>query len=278
MNTDQRATGSGSGSGPGSLGSGSGSGSDARDLLGAYALDAVDDIERRAVDRLVSTDPESARELEGLVATAAMLGSAVAAAPPADLRAAVLAEISRTPQLKAPGSPSATVPAGVRTGRGQTTGGAERRVGVPRRSVWLAVAATALGAAAVPSAVAWQQAQQTQRVEQQAQAFSDLLTEPGAQVVRADVAGGGVAVGVLAQDRALFTASGLGAPADDRVYQLWVLRDGEASPAGILSADAGRVQALADDFVAGDGLAVTVEPAGGSEQPTTDPIVVLQPA
>lgn len=262
MSTEQRASGSG----------------DARDLLGAYALDAVDDIERRAVDRLVSSDPESARELEGLVATAAMLGSAVAVAPPAELRAAVLAEISRTSQLRAPGSPSATEPVGGRNAPAQAKGSAGQRAGIPRRSVWLAVAATALGAAAVPSAVAWQQAQQTQRVEQQAQAFSDLLTEPGAQVVQADVAGGGVAVGVLAQDRALFTASGLGTPADDRVYQLWVLRDGEASSAGILSDDAGRVQALADDFVAGDGLAVTVEPAGGSEQPTTDPIVVLQPA
>ena len=33
---------------------GSGDGGDVRDLLGAYAVDAVDDVERRAVERLGS--------------------------------------------------------------------------------------------------------------------------------------------------------------------------------------------------------------------------------
>ncbi|MBX9244759.1 hypothetical protein ICW40_08035, partial [Actinotalea ferrariae] len=49
-----------------------------RDLLGAYALDAVDDLERRAVERLVARDPEAAAELAELRATAAELGAASA--------------------------------------------------------------------------------------------------------------------------------------------------------------------------------------------------------
>jgi len=245
---------------------------DARDLLAVYALDAVDDIERRAVDRLVASDPDAANELAGLTATAAMLGSAVAARPPVDLRAAVLAEISRTPQL------GRTRTAAAGTSAPGAARSARRAGGASRRTVWLAVAATAVGAALIPSGFAWQQAQQTQRVEAQAQAVADLLADPGAQLVRSEVAGGGSAVAVLADDRALFTASGLTEPGDGKTYQLWVVRDGAASSAGVLADDAGRVSAIADDFAAGDALAVTVEPAGGSTQPTTEPLVLLASA
>ncbi|QTE29470.1 anti-sigma factor [Pengzhenrongella sicca] len=240
---------------------------DARDLLGAYALDAVDDIERRAVDRLVATDPAAAHELAGLTATAAMLGAAVAARPPADLRAAVLAEAARTAQVSRPAAAGA---------RG--SGASARRPGVPRRTVWLAVAATAVGAALIPSGLAWQQAQQTQRAQEQARAVADLLADPQARLVRSEVTGGGTAVAVLAADSALFSASGLAEPGDGKAYQLWVLHDGAAASAGVLADDDGQVRAIAADFAPGDSLAVTVEPAGGSTQPTTDPLVVLESA
>jgi hypothetical protein len=104
---------------------------------------------------------------------------------------------------------------------------------------------------------------------------ADLLADPDAQVVRADVTGGGRAVGVLSDDRALFTGVGLPDPGDDRAYQLWVLRDGSAVSAGVLDDDAGRARALTEEYRAGDALAVTVEPASGSDQPTTEPVVVL---
>lgn len=257
---------------------------DARDLLGAYALDAVDDVERRAVERLLEHDLEAAREVDGLRATAAMLGSAVSATPPVALRADVLAAIARTPQAGAsgasggpvasrhPAAPHADAP----TAATPITGARSARA--PRRSsMWLAVAATALGAAVVPSVLAVQQAQQAQRAEEQAQAVTDLLADPDATVVRAAVAGGGTAVGVLAGDRALFSATGLAEPGEGREYQLWLLRDGEALPADVMPDDDGSVQALTADYRPGDGLAVTIEPASGSQVPTTDPVVVLTP-
>ena len=252
---------------------------DLRDLLGAYALDAVDDVERRAIERYVASDPAAERELRGLTATAALLGGAVAARPPAELRSAVLAEIARTPQVgtpvAAPGGPAVLTPIATPS---EPTSLAPRRAGVPRRTVWLAVAATALGAAAIPSAVAWQQAQQNHRIEVQAQAVADLLAEPGARVVRSSVTGGGTAVGVLANDRALFTATGLGDPGAGKVYQLWLLRDGAALPDAVLPDDAGSVRAITNHFVPGDALAVTIEPAGVSLHPTTDTVVVLAEA
>ena len=268
MNADGRSTGAAPTDDPHDDGQ-----ADVRDLLGAYALNAVDDVERRAVERLVAADPETARELAGLVETAALLGGAVAAKPPAEVRAAVLAQIGRTPQV---GSPKQVRAAGAASsGRADRVA---RRSGPSRRTAWLAVAATALGAAVIPSAVAWQQAQQAHRAEQQAEAIADVLADPAARVVHANVTGGGVAVGILAGQRALFTASGLADPGVGKVYQLWVLRDGKPLPDAVLPNDAGCVRAITDKFAAGDSLAVTIEPTGGSMQPTTTPVVVLAAA
>jgi anti-sigma-K factor RskA len=271
------------------------SGSDVRDLLGAYAVDAVDDVERRAVERLVEHDADAAQELAELRATAALLGSAVSPAPPAGLRGDVLAQIRGTAQAgpRAAGAPerrpgsatSATsdvaTPSEIATpsgpaGTSEPTSLAARRS--RRTTSWLAVAATVLGAAAIPSVLALQQAQQAQRAEQQAQAVAELLADPDALVVRASVEGGGTAVGVMADDRALFTATGMAEPDDGREYQLWVLRDGVPLPRDVMPDEDGQVRALTEDYQVGDLLAVTVEPEGGSQEPTTSPVVVLEPA
>lgn len=243
--------------------------SDPRDLLAAYALDAVDDLDRRRVEGLVAADPDAARELETLRATAAVLGAAASAAPPPELRRSVLDRISEEGQV--------TPPAPVVGERGTP----RRR---PRRTFWVAAAAAVLVAAAVPSVLAWRQTQEVHRVQAQQQEVVDLLADPLAQVRRADVPGGGTVVGVLSRDRALFTASGLQEPGPGKVYQLWVVRDGVPVPDAVMTAGARIVRASPDDYVvlthryaAGDSLAVTVEPNGGSLKPTTNPIVVLSP-
>lgn len=243
--------------------------SDPRDLLAAYALDAVDDLDRRRVEDLVAADPAAARELETLRATAAVLGAATSAAPPPELRRSVLERISEEGQVTAP----APVVGERATPR--------RR---PRRRFWVAAAAAALVAVAAPSVLAWRQTQEVHRVQAQQQEVVDLLADPLAQVRRADVPGGGTVVGVLSRNRALFTASGLQEPGPGKVYQLWVVRDGVPVPDAVMAAGARIVRATPDDYVvlthryaAGDSLAVTVEPTGGSLKPTTNPIVVLTP-
>ena len=156
--------------------------------------------------------------------------------------------------------------------------GIARSPSVTVQSTWTLIAAS------VPSVLAWQQTQEVHRIQSQSQAVADLLADPLAQVRRADVPGGGTVVGVLARDRALFTATGLQEPGPGKVYQLWVVRDGVALPDAVMAAGARIVRATPDDYVvlthgyaAGDSLAVTVEPTGGSLKPTTSPIVVLSP-
>lgn len=247
---------------------------DVRALLGAYALDAVDDDERRAVEDLVAVDPEAARELADLRAVAARLGAAVEAEPPAGARDAVLAAISATPQdahdtasrIAADAPPSVASPV------------AERPT--PRRGParWYALAAAVAVGAAVPGVLLVQQVNHTRQVQAEQQQVADLLTDPSAVLVHQDVAGAGAVTAILTDTRAVFTAENLPAPDDDRVYQLWVVREGQPRSAGVMTDDDGTVRQFADDFAPGDALAVTVEPAGGSDQPTSDPIVVLAAA
>ena len=58
----------------------------------------------------------------------------------------------------------------------------------------------------------------------------------------------------------------------DRVYQLWRIENGQPVSAGVFDGQGiviPRVQA-------GQTVAVSVEPAGGSDQPTTTPILIQQ--
>ncbi len=99
-------------------------------LTGAYALDAVDDIERARVERLLAESPEAAAEVASFQETAAWLAAAASTEAPASLRASVLSQVHTTRQL-----PPA-VPAVQNRG--------------PRTAVkWLSVAAAGLLAASV---------------------------------------------------------------------------------------------------------------------------------
>jgi hypothetical protein len=65
---------------------------------------------------------------------------------------------------------------------------------------------------------------------------------------------------------------------DNEDYQLWYIGEGGPVPAGTFDSDgSGPVWRVLDGTMsAGDAVGVTVEPAGGSDQPTTDPIVAIQ--
>ncbi|MGO1583241.1 MAG: hypothetical protein ACTHXO_08475, partial [Actinomycetaceae bacterium] len=69
-----------------------------RDLLPAWALDAVDDVERARVERALREDPELAAEAQALRETAARLAAGSAVPPPARLRSEVLDAVAATPQ------------------------------------------------------------------------------------------------------------------------------------------------------------------------------------
>ena len=72
---------------------------------------------------------------------------------------------------------------------------------------------------------------------------------------------------------------GLGSLPTDKVYELWYIGEQGPVSAGTFSAANGTTWRVLDGAMsAGDKVGVTVEPQGGSKQPTTDPIMVIDTA
>ncbi|HEV8220614.1 MAG TPA: anti-sigma factor, partial [Streptosporangiaceae bacterium] len=84
---------------------------------------------------------------------------------------------------------------------------------------------------------------------------------------------------VLAADRHELAVVTTGLPAlpPGKVYQLWLISKPAITSAGLLppAKDGQTPPVLATGVVTGDTLGLTVEPAGGSAQPTTTPILAL---
>jgi len=237
---------------------------DLHTLTGAYALDAIDGTERDRFEHHLHGCPSCDNEVRGLQETATRLAVAVAQAPPPSLKMTVLTAAARTRQHP----PVVEV----------------RPVLVPRPT-WrprLAVTAGAFASAVVIAlgvTLGVQHSQLDQARSQQRQVAA-ALHAVGAEVVTERTSLGGTATMVVATrlHKMVFTTSGLPALSPARVYQLWLLGPtGLATSAGLLRLQTGGRVApvVAAGPASGDHIAVTVEPAGGTAQPTTRPIVTL---
>ena len=105
-----------------------------------------------------------------------------------------------------------------------------------------------------------------------------IAEAPDAQSQTHEVPGGGeiTLVSSAEQGRSGVVVEGLPALADDQTYELWYIDDAGAASAGtfdVAGAETWRV--LEGSFMPGVVVGITVEPAGGSPQPTTEPIVVI---
>ena len=239
---------------------------DLHGLSGAYALDALTGLELDQFEHHLHRCPPCENEVRGFRETATRLALAVAAPPPAALRERVLAAASVTRQL--PPEVRETPRARVR----------------PARSPWLPRLAVAVTAAAVAAAVALGVVQSsTQRQLNQAQAenraVAAVLAAPDARLTVRSTKAGGLATVVASQSRhaLIISTSGLPALNGGKVYELWFVAGQTARRAGLLPAAAsGRTAPLmASGLAPGDAVALTVEPAGGTSQPTTKPIVLV---
>lgn len=139
--------------------------------------------------------------------------------------------------------------------------------------------ATAAAALAVASLFAVQ-ANRTQgeldAQKAQASEIAHVLQASDALATRGQDAQGRI-IGVIAsasEGRAVVTLSGYSAPPSGRVRQLWLMRPGEQPRSlGLFATDTPLVATGLDKSATS--LAVTVEPGGGSPQPTTQPVVQL---
>lgn len=114
------------------------------------------------------------------------------------------------------------------------------------------------------------------------EAIAAVLSAPDARVVSGATTAGGTATVVASKSgrKMVFTSTGLPELPSTRVYEVWFIGSGGARPAGLVPrAMSGVARAtsplLASGLASGDAVGVTVEPAGGSQAPTTTPIIVL---
>jgi anti-sigma-K factor RskA len=235
-------------------------------LTGVYAVDALTGDELVEFERHLEQCPTCAEEVRGLRETAARLGLATAIAPPPSMREQVLDATKRVRQLP---------PSGVRL---IATDGHRRRRRLIRRlprPIAVTVMAAAIVALAVLQIGTRHQLQQAQTKDQ---TIASVLAASDAQIeLSSSTVGGTMTAVVSKRDReAVITASGMPTPSGARVYQLWVMRGTTARSVGLLPGSTGATSpVLAADVQPGDQLAVTIEPAGGTRQPTTSPIVEI---
>jgi anti-sigma-K factor RskA len=215
---------------------------DLHELVAAYALNALDDDDRVAFEEHLADCPQCAVQLAELRDAAAALAYVPeTVAPPAALRSRIL-----------------------------ETARAERPNVVPLRPrparTWGLGAVAAVAVAAAVALAFWN-----------VSLHNDLNRSSAVRLHTLEGAQGNLAVADTGT-AALFVC-GLGDAPAGKTYEAWVLTRGRAARAGQFAGGQGCVAVpLAHDVPSGSSVAVTVEPEGGSDQPTTTPIVRSEPA
>ncbi|MCP9212250.1 anti-sigma factor [Streptomyces sp. NEAU-Y11] len=243
-------------------------------LTGAYALHALSGDERHAFEHHLGDCDVCAQEVRELSATAARLGLASAAPVRPAVKDEVLRRIGGVRQ-----EPPVTPPES--DSRDDRTGVARRVAG--GRARWALAACVAVTAGLGGIAV-WQHEQvrdtrqQVRQAERRSEALAAVLAAPDARSRGVKLAGGATGTVVVSerQDRAAFLADGLAAPPEGKVYQLW-FDDGGGTmrSAGVMPRASVQAVLLRGPVRHASGMGITVEPAGGSAEPTSAPLALL---
>jgi anti-sigma-K factor RskA len=255
---------------------------DVHTLTGAYVCDALGSAERAAFEDHLAQCPACRQEVAELREVVAALGFAAALEPPARLKAAVAARIAVTRQLP-PEVGESESRAGNGNGNGAKVASLDearnrRRL---RRSAWAgwAVAAALAGVVAGMGVHSGSQQQQINTLSQQTAVVQQLLDSPDSHSGSAGIKTGGTAA-VLdsrSRDEAVITFAGLPAPPPGKAYQLWMMGPSGARSGGLLSVPSSGDPRPVVAHGLGDAqnIGLTIEPAHGSSEPTTPPILLL---
>jgi len=245
-------------------------------LAGAFALDAVSDIERAEFARHLEQCESCAQEVAELRATAARLGAAMAEEPPPEFKDRVMAAMHATRQLPPrtrPGSPDRH----------------RRSARAPRWAVVVAAAAAVVGLAAggVFGGIALTQQQELQaaqsRLDQAKERYEPvaaLLAAPDAKTGHGEApTGGGVTViASRSLNRVMVMDAGLPSQPGGKVYEAWLITGSDAPrSAGLIPGTAAGSLLVADGVGNADHVALSVEQAGGSATGAPSGVLMSMP-
>jgi anti-sigma-K factor RskA len=225
--------------------------------LALYAVDALPDAERIELEDVLRTRPDLQAELVELEEAGAAIADAASEPPPAALRSRVLDLIAETEQLPAdPAVDDVAVPPAV-----PITSHRRRN-----RFVAIGAAAAVVVGLLVGLLVAspWSGSQDPSAA---------VLTAADAQTIQMpgelpDV----TIVHSPSRGSSVLQSPRVPVPQGDRVYELWAIRGGRPERAATFRPDADgslKIYAKGLDPASAEQWAITEEPAGGSDQPTS---------
>lgn len=226
------------------------------ELKEAYALDALSEQERREFKTYLADNPSERAEVDELSSIAALLALAPPEQePPPALRRSLMSQVRSEAES---------------SGAAVSGAGRESRSGWARRLFGARGLATAAAAAALLGLVVWNVALQSEMRDMRDFQMSayELQGSGEAETVRGEV------VRIGEQD-AMLVATDLPELPEGKAYEMWTIDEGEPKPSGVFDAGEGpAIKALEQPISGAETFAITVEPEGGSEQPTSNPIVV----
>jgi anti-sigma-K factor RskA len=230
-------------------------------LTGAYAVNALEPAEQDAFERHLEACAACRQEVAELRATTARLAVAASTSAPPALRVRVLAEIAGTRQV--PPLP-------------EVTSLDDRRITPPwYRQPAVAAAAVLLVAATGLGGLATVESRRAEQAHNLATRIAAVAADPNS--ARRTVASSTRGTGTIVAGRglAVFHAAGLPRLPEGRAYQLWRMSGQQAQSAGVLGRG-GELSGVVTGMGPGDTVGVTVEPASGSDRPTTAPVLLIR--
>jgi anti-sigma-K factor RskA len=241
-------------------------------LSGAYVVDALDDAERAAFEEHLPGCHDCEAEVASLREATAVLADDAALTPPASLRANVLAGI-RTVRPLPPEVEGAAEPGD------QSEGAVAKVVPLRRHRFRMANLAVAAAVVAILGFAAVAQPWQNNNSGQHQVGLADrVMAAVDAKQVKVSFADGATATVVRSEKlgKAVLVTEKMPAAPDGKVYELWLRNSaGRMVPAGLMKGSGDQKQVLQGNAAVANAAAISVEPSGGSTEPTSDPIALF---
>lgn len=249
-------------------------------LLGAYAVDAVSEQERAEVEAYLATHPEELAEVRSLQEAAARMSALTEVPAPEHLRGQILASANTSRPLPPPppqpaiqAAPAAPEPAAAASTATPTDGGR-------RHHSWRGRGALITAAALIIGGIGLGTKQWWQPVDTSPATVASDVTDASDDVWYGTTLKGHEinVIRSVSKRAAVVKADQLPSAGAGKTYQVWLEHsDGSMTPAGLLPSANGTSEVLLKgDATSAVGVGITVEPAGGSPQPTSSPVASLR--
>jgi len=230
------------------------------ELKDAFVLGALPEDERREVEEYLAAHPERQAEIDELGAVVGLLAlSPHEQEPSPELRRSIMDAVEA--EAERPRAPS----------------------GLARVREFLSIRNLAFGAAAllVIGLFSWNMVLQGEMRDLQSLVQGMQASEGDGRMVALEGSGAArqasAEVMILEDHRAVLMAEDMPPVPDNRTFQIWVIEDEVPRPSGIFEVREDHVAVVVENRVDGaDAIAVTVEPEGGSPQPTSDPMLLAK--